>query len=106
MPDHRRPQLRITAPALTDIEDIATYTVGRWDEAQARKYLEQIDNMILAVAAQPELGGNRHGIPTAIRGRKVGSHVIFYRLEDDAVLYILRILHESMDHGRHLSAAT
>lgn len=104
MPERDKPQLKITIPALTDIEDIATYTVRQWGEAQARTYLAQIDRTIHAIADQPELGTPRYGVPAAIKGRKAGSHVVFYRLEGRATLYILRILHESMDHGRHLDA--
>lgn len=102
MPDRTKPHLKITAPALADIEDIAAYTVNQWGEAQARTYLAQLDQTIRAVAEQPGLGRSRHGIASVIKGRKTGSHVIFYRLEGAATLYIMRILHESMDHGRHL----
>lgn len=96
--------VKITAPALADIEDIATYTIRQWGEAQARTYLAQIDRTIHAISDQPELGTSRYGVPAAIKGRKAGSHVVFYRREGAATLYILRILHESMDHGRHLDS--
>ncbi|KPF92158.1 hypothetical protein IP81_09110 [Novosphingobium sp. AAP83] len=102
MPERDKPRLKITAPALADIEDIASYTVSQWGEAQARTYLARIDQTIRAIADQPASGTPRFGVPPAIKGRKAGSHVIFYRLEGHTTLYILRILHESMDHGRHL----
>ncbi|WP_298283814.1 type II toxin-antitoxin system RelE/ParE family toxin [Novosphingobium sp.] len=104
MPDRNKPRLKITSPALADIEDIAAYPVSQWGEAQARTYLARIDQTILAIADQPESGTPRFGVPAAIRGRKAGSHVVFYRLEGHATLYILRILHERMDHGRHLGS--
>lgn len=105
MPDRNKPRLKITAPALADIEDIASDTVSQWGEAQARTYLARIDQTIRAIADQPGSGTPRFGVPAAIKGRKAGSHVIFYRLEGHTTLYILRILHESMDHGRHLDRA-
>jgi len=105
MPDRNKPRLKITAPALTDIGDIATYTVSQWGEAQARTYLARIDQTIRAIADQPGSGTPRFGVPAAIKRHQAGSHVIFYRLEGHATLYILRILHESMDHRRHLDSA-
>ncbi|CAN5525739.1 type II toxin-antitoxin system RelE/ParE family toxin [soil metagenome] len=102
MPGRHKLRLIITAPALADIEHIATYTVSEWGEAQARQYLARIDHTIHAIAEQPDLGRERYGVPSAIRGRKVGSHIVFYRRGGATILYILRILHEDMDHGRHL----
>ncbi len=49
----------------------------------------------------PDIGRCRYGIPLAIKGKKIGKHVIFYRIQEK-VIFIVRILHESMDHGRHL----
>ena len=34
----------------------------------------------------------------------VPSHVFFYRVGSDGVVEIVRFLHESMDHQRHLTA--
>jgi len=104
MPERDKLRLKITAPALADIEDIAAYTVRQWGEAQARIYLGQINRTIRAIAEQPESGRPRHGVPPAIKARETGSHVVFYRVESGATLYILRVLHESMDHGRHLQS--
>jgi toxin ParE1/3/4 len=97
--------VKITAPALGDIEAIAADTVAEWGDAQARRDLTQIDRTNLALVDNPALGRERHGVPSAIKGRKAGAHVIFYRV-DGETLYILRILHESMDHGRHVGAET
>lgn len=95
--------VKITAPALGDIEEIAVYTVAEWGEKQAQTYLAQIDRAILALADNPSLGRERYGVPPAIKGRKAGAHVVFYRVDGDT-LYVVRVLHESMDHGRHMDA--
>jgi toxin ParE1/3/4 len=94
--------LKITAPALSDIEDIAAYTFTQWGDQQAEDYVRQIDRTILAIANEPALGRERYGVPAIIKGRKSGSHVVFYRVEGETI-YILRILHQSMDHGRHIA---
>jgi toxin ParE1/3/4 len=96
-------KLRLTAPALDDLEEIAVYTTAKWGEQQAQAYLAQIDETIIALADNPALGREHYGVPPAIKGRKSGAHILFYRVDGDT-LYILRILHESMDHGRHVDA--
>lgn len=86
---------------MDDLESIAIYTVRQWGEEQSVKYTRQIWAALQAIQAKPNSGRERYGVPKVIRGRKSGSHVIFYRCEGQTI-YIMRILHESMDHGRHL----
>jgi len=69
MPERNKPRLKNTAPALADIEDIATYTVNQWGEAQARKYLAQIDQTIHAIVERPESGRARYGVSSAIKAQ-------------------------------------
>jgi toxin ParE1/3/4 len=44
--------------------------------------------------ACPEVRAGYYKIPS-------GSHLLFYRLVEGGI-DVVRILHESMDHGRHL----
>jgi toxin ParE1/3/4 len=94
-------QLKITAPALSDVEAIAAYTYERWGELQTKAYMTQIESTIQTIGSDPALGRERYGVPRAIKGRKSGSHIVFYRVQDRTI-FIMRILHESMDHGRHI----
>lgn len=95
--------LKITAPALSDVEAIAAYTYEHWGEPQTKAYMTQIDRTIQAIGNDPALGRERYGVPRSIKGRKSGSHIVFYRVQDQTI-FIMRILHESMDHGRHVEA--
>lgn len=103
MSGHSKHRLRITAPALSDVEAIAAYSYEQWGEQQTKAYMTQIDRTIQAIGSDPDLGRERYGVPGAIKGRKSGSHIVFYRVQDQTV-FIMRILHESMDHGRHVEA--
>lgn len=94
-------QLIITDPALEDLESIAGYTSLRWGENQAIKYSDRLFEVISAIAENPDTGRSRYGVPEAIKGLASGRHIVFYRVEG-RVIYIMRILHDSMDHGRHL----
>lgn len=96
-------KLIVTNPALNDLESIAAYTLTQWGEKQAIHYTEQLYETLSKIAEDPSIGHHRHGVPTMIRGRKSGRHVIFYRIHEETI-FIMRLLHESMDHGRHLDS--
>ena len=100
MSTRNKRHVKITAPALSDIEQIAAYTFKQWGMQKTETYVSQIDLTVQAIADNPALGRARIGVPEAIKGRKSGSHVVFYRVQEETI-YIVRILHESMDHGRH-----
>jgi toxin ParE1/3/4 len=75
----RKYELIITEPAEIDLESISAL-----------------------INKDPSIGKKRYGLPGVILGRKSGRHVIFYRVQDNTI-YIIRILHETMDHGRHIN---
>ncbi len=91
---------RLSPLAQADLEDIWSYTVGRWSPEQAESYHATIIAAFEGLAA-----GGKHGRPVDIRAGylkyRVGSHLVFYRLSE-AGIDIMRILHERMDVGRHL----
>jgi len=93
-------ELIITDPARDDIEAIAVYSFIKWGEEQTTKYTEELYKTITNIANNPETGKSRYGVPRVIKGRKSGRHVVFYRITGQTI-FIIRILHESMDHGRH-----
>lgn len=94
-------ELVVTENAKADIQAIANYTTLQWGEEQTIVYQNNLYQTLLDIAENPTIGQVRYGVPSLLKGRKTGKHVVFYRV-DAEVIYILRILHESMDHGRHL----
>lgn len=101
MSSNNKYKIHITQPALDDIEAIAAYTYLNWGLDQQQKYTNALKQSIKTLSADPDIGTSRFGVPNVIKGQKSGSHVIFYRL-DGQTIYVLRILHQSMDHGRYL----
>ncbi|GJL76643.1 type II toxin-antitoxin system RelE/ParE family toxin [Nitrosomonas sp.] len=93
-------ELLITDPARDDLEAIAVYSFIKWGEERTNKYTEDLYKTITNIANNPDTGKSRYGVPKVIKGRKSGHHVIFYRIVDQTI-FVMRILHESMDHGRH-----
>lgn len=96
-----------------DFVDILRWTKRSFGEVQARTYSESISLAIQALTDGPEIAGSRlrdeiePGIRTlhvARSGRK-GRHLVVFRVGGDQTIDVLRLLHDSMDLPRHLSAA-
>jgi toxin ParE1/3/4 len=84
-----------------DLEEIWDYTVSRWGLAQADKYDDEIYAAFRRLAETPTLGRDCSEIRFGYRRYNVGSHVIFYRIDNDTV-DVMRVLHKSRDFPRHL----
>ncbi|SEQ20482.1 type II toxin-antitoxin system RelE/ParE family toxin [Nitrosomonas ureae] len=93
-------ELIITNPARDDLEAIAVYSFIKWGEELTTKYTEELYETITNIANNPETGKSRYGVPRVIKGCKSGRHVVFYRIAGQTI-FIIRVLHETMDHGRH-----
>ena len=100
MPSYKR--LHLSGPARRDIAGIAAYTERQWGAAQKRTYLIQLRNAVKTLQVTPEIGSSREDIDQGLRAHLVGSHTIFYRINAD-VLFVVRVLHQSMDAMRHLN---
>jgi toxin ParE1/3/4 len=87
--------------ATSDLDEIWDYSAKRWGREQANTYVDALRESMGRVAQDPSLGR-----AVTVRGRgyqryRSGSHTIFYRQAGTGV-YVVRILHQSMDHERHL----
>jgi toxin ParE1/3/4 len=70
-------------------------------ERQAEIYLRLIKAAVDAVATDPKLGRACDDVRPGYRRHPVGSHALFYRVTDAAIV-VVRILHQRMDVERHL----
>lgn len=105
--------VRLGRQAEHDYVEILRWTRTSFGEAQARTYAVSISLAIRALKDGPEILGSRlreeigPGIRTlhvARSGRK-GRHFVVFRVGGDRTIDALRLLHDSMDLQRHLSAA-
>lgn len=94
-------RLRVSRKAREDLLDIAHFTVERWGEEQARKYLWLLDSKLRALARHPTAGIRSDDIRPGYWRVREGRHVIFYRV-GAKTLDVIRILHERMLPERHL----
>ncbi len=97
---------RISEKAIEDMEDIWFYTLHKWSEVQADKYLQQILSKIEYLTGNPYSGKLADDIRHGYRFTKINSHFIFYRIDDNKIINIIRILHQMMDVENRLNDDT
>ena len=88
-----------TSNATADLRSIVSLTLGTWGEAQAVRYIEQIEDCCERLAENARIGRLWRRKGHVLRRMEQGSHVIFYREQPDGIL-VLRILHKRMLPGR------
>jgi len=92
---------RFTAQARDDLRDISAYTRERWGDAQCDRYLTSLEWRCLQLAQEPWLRRQYADEPSYWRAL-AGKHAIFYRVEANGSLLVVRILHTAMLPELHL----
>lgn len=111
-------QYRISLNARADIVDILWHSQIRLGLAARRHYQGLILTALDTIAAEPDRIGSssRDEIVSGLRNFHLvhclsrspagkvhrPRHILFYRLGDDEVIEVVRILHDAMEVRRHL----
>lgn len=88
-------RVRYSGAAEGDLHSIADYTLGRWGEAQADRYLAELEDACERLGGAPELGRACDWLSPGLRRMEEGSHVIFFVVRGKGIL-VVRILHKRM----------
>lgn len=108
--------IRLAEAAGQDYQAILRWTVENFGRAQARTYAKTLNSALQDMAQGPDVIGARlredigpdiHTLHVARHGRK-GRHFVVFRISpspDASIIEVLRLLHDSMDLPRHLTAA-
>ena len=108
--------IRLAEAAGQDYQAILRWTVDNFGRAQARTYAKTLNSALQDMAQGPDVIGARlredigpdtHTLHVARHGRK-GRHFVVFRISpspDASIIEVLRLLHDSMDLPRHLTAA-
>jgi len=91
----------LTKKAEADIAGIYEYTILKFGLEQARKYFFCLHDLFQSIAGNPMIGRSVGEINQAWRCLEYNSHIVFYIPKSNGVR-IIRILHQSMDAGKHL----
>ena len=86
----------ISKKAVSDLEEIWLYTVEKWSVEQADRYYNLIFDEIHYICKNSTSGKSMEHVRKGYRSSKVKSHLIFYRIRNNAI-EVIRILHERMD---------
>lgn len=87
----------VTRKAHADLIAIGRFTAKEWGITRRNKYLKQLDDCFLQLSRNPELGVACNYIADGYRKFPQGSHLIFYRLNAEGIVEIIRVIHKVMD---------
>ncbi len=88
---------KLTNQAVVDLNGIWEYTFFEWSEQQADKYYNSLLKSCEEIANNPSLGKNYQGVRKDLFGVPSSKHIVFYRIINESLVEITRILHERMD---------
>ena len=88
-------RFRFSRRAEDDLYSIGLYTLRTWGEAQAERYLMQLEQCCRLLADNPALGRPCDNVRPGLRRMEQGKHVVFYRGDTGGIL-ISRILRQGM----------
>ena len=90
--------LDVSPDAEADLRDIWIYTFQTWGEAQADKYLDNLDTRMIGLTTGATASRAAAEVGPGLRRALVGTPVVFFR-EDAAAVTEVRGVHQSMDVG-------
>jgi toxin ParE1/3/4 len=91
----------LSPAADADLVKIYRYTEQTYGEAQAGRYLDDLEKAFEDLAANPLSGRARHELRKGLRSLVKNSHLIFYRPLKDRIR-IVRVLAMTQDMERAL----
>jgi plasmid stabilization system protein ParE len=96
----RKAKVFLTDRAIADLREIEAYTIGKWGDAQAARYLDAFDRLFGLFEAEP---GILLPIPIveSLLTHSIESHVVVCTKWNDDIL-VLTIVHASRDLLPHL----
>lgn len=106
-------RVRLTQQAESDLLGISRWTAENFGARQAEYYAETVMLAVEALNDGPEILGTKawdeiaHGVRAlhvARHGRK-GRHFVAFRAAEGRIIEVLRLLHDSMELARHMTAA-
>jgi toxin ParE1/3/4 len=94
-------EIRLSEAARTDLTDIWVETDRKWGPDQADRYLDDIDRALRGLIENPMMGTDCSDLLQGTRRLITGRHLAFFEVHVNAI-FVLRVLHQSMDVGSHL----
>lgn len=94
-------ELVIRPRAQADLKGIWRYGFEQWGEAQANRYLRDLERGIKGLLDFPELGVPYGLVREGYRALHVSRYLVYYRNQKGR-LEVVRVLHQAMQVEDHL----
>ena len=94
-------QLKITAPACQDLNDISEYFLENSIEA-GDQFIKAFNQKCKHLAQFPHIGKSYADLKSGVRGISLMKHIIFYRITENTV-EILRVISGYRDLKKMIS---
>ena len=88
--------------ARKDFKSIGSYTQRQWGYDQRVLYLTGLNQCFKTLSENPNIGSNCNYVEPGLKKHHYKSHIIFYEIQDEQKVLIIRILHKNMDVKSHL----
>ncbi|WP_339694939.1 type II toxin-antitoxin system RelE/ParE family toxin [uncultured Roseivirga sp.] len=89
-------QIHLTDRALLDIEEIYEYSIEKWGEKTAERYLDQIQDSLLTLEENPQLLLQKPEISNRFKLYQTGAHWLICDVVDNDI-FVLTIKHLSLN---------
>ena len=99
------PSFRLRAKAKSDLKRIARFKETHRGKAQRNEYLKEFDACFRQLSRTPLLGQDCHYIRAGCRKFPMRSHLVFYEVDSEGVVAVIRILHRNVDVSPSLFGA-
>jgi toxin ParE1/3/4 len=94
-------RLQLTEIARADLKSIRRYSQHKWGPERTKRYMSQLKQAMKGLLKGTVIGRERSDVRPGLRMASSGRHCIFFEADPSRVL-IVRVLHDRMDHQRHL----
>jgi len=91
----------LSSKAAADVDSIYEYTILNFGVEKARSYVSGLEKGFQTLANNPLLGRSAGNLEAELRRFEIQSHIVFYTATETGV-FIVRVLHESMDVEQHV----
>lgn len=94
-------EYRLSSESENDITGIYKYGIDKFGILEAQNYLLGMHDLFKTLSKNPHIGRDASEFLPLLKKFTYKAHLVFY-LDMDSHIFIVRVLHHSMDYPRYL----